>query len=244
MNQQLEQRVRDRTAELEAANRELEAFAYSVSHDLRSPLRGINGWSAALEEDCGDQLDPHGRAYLSRLRAESQRMGELIDGLLQLSRIGRQPMKAEAVDLAEVARKIATRLEEQNPDRRIEFAIGQQGTVVSGDPRLLEIALTNLLENAVKFTGPREVARIEFGCEPEGSQPVYYVRDNGVGFDMEYVGTLFGAFQRLHRASEFPGTGIGLATVQRVIRRHGGRVWAEAKMGEGAVFRFTIGAQE
>jgi PAS domain S-box-containing protein len=243
LNATLERRVRERTAQLEAANQELEAFAYSVSHDLRAPLRGIDGWSLALLEDCHDRLDRRGSEYLGRVRSETQRMGLLIDDLLQLSRIGRQEMRRQRVDLAAIAERIAARLEEAHPGRRIEFAI-QPELAGYGDPRLLEVALTNLFGNAVKFTGPRKAARIEFGRQQNGGGCPYYVRDNGVGFEMAYAGALFGAFQRLHHASEFPGSGIGLATVQRIIHRHGGRVWGEGQIGAGATFYFTLGGSE
>ncbi|MBZ5726388.1 MAG: PAS domain S-box protein [Acidobacteriia bacterium] len=242
LNTELEQRVRERTAQLEAANKELEAFAYSVSHDLRAPLRGIDGWSLALAEDYAGQLDDRAHQYLERVRSEAQRMGLLIDDLLQLSRITRAEMERGTVELSSIAQAIAARLREAHADRRIEFVIGPALTA-DGDARLLEIALTNLLENAVKFTGPCAQARIEFGETECAGERAYYVRDNGVGFDMAFAGKLFGAFQRLHKTSEFPGTGIGLATVQRIIHRHGGRVWAEAVPGRGATFYFTIGAQ-
>ncbi|MCW5978714.1 MAG: PAS domain S-box protein [Bryobacteraceae bacterium] len=242
LNAELEQRVRDRTAQLEAANQELEAFSYSVSHDLRAPLRGIDGWSLALLEDYGGQLDVRARQYLNRVRFETQRMGALIDDLLQLSRVSLSEMQRRAVDLTALAHAVAVRLREDEPRRELDFSI-QPGLTAPGDPRLLEIALMNLLGNAAKFTAPRDRARIEFGClEPDGD-PVFYVRDNGVGFDMTYAGALFGAFQRLHKTSEFPGSGIGLATVQRVIRRHGGRLWAEAEVDRGATFYFTLGDQ-
>jgi PAS domain S-box-containing protein len=240
LNADLEDRVRRRTTQLEAANKELEAFAYSVSHDLRTPLRGIDGWSLALVEDYGGQLDEKAHGYVDRVRAEEQRMGALIDDLLQLSRVIRSEMAAGAVDLTSIARTIAARLTEDNSGRRIEFTIAG-GLAANGDARLLEIALENLFGNAVKFTGPRAEARIEFGRAGGDGERPFYVRDNGVGFDMAFAGTLFGAFQRLHRASEFPGTGIGLATVQRIIHRHGGRVWAEAKPDRGATFYFTLG---
>lgn len=242
LTQELEQRVRDRTAQLEASNHELEAFAYSVSHDLRAPLRGIDGWSLALLEDYGGMLDETARQYLDRVRAETQRMGHLIDDLLKLSRLTRIEMQYESVDLSALVRAIAFRLQEAEPNRNIDFVI-QEGLQTFGDPRLLEIVLDNLLSNAVKFTGPRAEARIEFGQTNNGHETAFFLRDNGVGFDMAYSKTLFGAFQRLHKYTEFPGTGIGLATAQRVLRRHGGRIWADARPDEGATFYFTIGTE-
>jgi len=239
LNAELEERVRDRTSQLEAANKELETFAYSVSHDLRAPLRGIDGWSLALVEDFGDKLDGEARHYLSRVRSEAQRMGQLIDDLLQLSRVTRAPLERESVDLTSLARSIADTLREIHADRQIEFAI-EPGLGTQGDARLLEVVLTNLLGNAVKFTGKQPAARIEFGRTEQEGQPAFYVRDNGAGFDMAYARSLFGPFQRLHRASDFPGTGIGLATVQRIIHRHGGRIWAEAQVNQGATFYFTL----
>ncbi|HOT28985.1 MAG TPA: ATP-binding protein [Candidatus Ozemobacteraceae bacterium] len=235
----LEQRVQDRTVQLESANQELEAFAYSVSHDLRAPLRGIDGWSLALLEDCADKLDEQGKQYLGRVRSETQRMGQLIDELLQLSRVTRSPFQPRDVDLAALAYRIADRLTESSPGRTLTFRIERE-MVARGDPALLEIALTNLFENAVKFTGPCSDAQIEFGRVVVDGKPAFSVRDNGVGFDMAYYSKLFGAFQRLHKASEFPGTGIGLATVARIIHRHGGRVWASSELGKGASFQFTL----
>jgi PAS domain S-box-containing protein len=240
LNADLEKRVRERTAQLETANQELEAFAYSVSHDLRAPLRGIDGWSLALAEDYADQLDAQALKYVDRVRSETQRMGLLIDDLLHLSRVTRSEMQFVPVDLTSAAHGIAARLTEENPGRQIEFVI-QPGLTGVGDARLLEIALTNLLSNAVKFTGPHGRARIEFGQDSCNGRPCFYVRDDGVGFDMTYADRLFRAFQRLHKTSEFPGTGIGLAIVQRVIHRHGGKVWAEAQIDRGAKFFFTLG---
>jgi PAS domain S-box-containing protein len=241
LNSELEQRVRERTAQLEASNKELEAFSYSVSHDLRAPLRGIDGWSLVLLEEYGERLDPEAQGYLDRVRSETQRMGLLIDDLLNLARVTRSEMQVEPVDLTSLARLIAVRLQEAEPKRRMEFLI-QSGLAASGDSRLLEVALTNLFSNAVKFTAPRAQPRIEFGQQRTASELIYHVRDNGVGFNMAYAGTLFGAFQRLHKPSEFPGTGIGLATVQRVVGRHGGRAWAHAQPDKGATFFFTLGS--
>ena len=239
LNDELEQRVKDRTAQLEASNRELEAFCYSVSHDLRAPLRGIDGWSLALLEDYREKFDEKGRQYLQRVRADTQRMGQLIDDLLLLSRVARGPIQRSPVDLTATAQRVVARLREAEPERRVEFAI-QPGLTAHGDARLLEIVLSNLLGNAWKFSRARPLARVEFGRTEMDSGPAFFVRDNGVGFDMTYAQKLFGVFQRMHKASEFPGTGIGLATVQRVIQRHGGRVWAEAQVDRGATFYFTL----
>ena len=239
LNSELENRVQQRTLQLENANKELEAFSYSVSHDLRAPLRGIDGWSLALLEDYNHLLDDQGRKYLGRVRSESQRMGNLIDDLLKLSRVNRIDMKKMEVDISDIAQTIANRLSESHAARRCEFII-EPGLHGKGDPQMLEIALTNLLDNAFKFTGTKELAKIEFGKLQLNDGPTYFVRDNGVGFDMEYAKKLFGAFQRMHKQSDFPGTGIGLATVKRIISRHGGRIWAESKPGEGATFYFTV----
>ncbi|MFA6561995.1 MAG: DUF3365 domain-containing protein [Verrucomicrobiia bacterium] len=239
LNTELEQRVADRTIQLAVANQELESFAYSVSHDLTAPLRGIDGWSLALLEDYSGRLDERARQYLSRIRAETQRMGQLIDDLLKLSRVTRAEMRPNPVDLTGLAESIVLRLQEDLPHRQLEFVI-QQGLTGQGDERLLRIALTNLLGNAVKFTSKRPAARIEFGLTYVKDRPAYFVRDNGAGFDMAFAKKLFGAFQRMHKASEFPGTGIGLATVQRIIQRHGGRIWAEAQVNQGTTFYFTL----
>jgi PAS domain S-box-containing protein len=227
---------------LENTNMELEAFAYSVSHDLRAPLRGIDGWSLALLEDFGHLFDEKAQQYLGRVRSETQRMGHLIDDMLKLSRVNRSEMKLEIVEFSALISSITQRIQEANPQRRFEFTI-QPGLMVIGDPQLLEIALTNLLDNAVKFTGMREITCIEFGVIVIGDELNYYIRDNGVGFDMNYSKKLFGAFQRMHKQTDFPGTGIGLATVQRIIHRHSGQIWAEAKVDEGAAFYFTIGTR-
>jgi light-regulated signal transduction histidine kinase (bacteriophytochrome) len=239
LNDELEQRVAERTTQLQLANKELEAFSYSVSHDLRAPLRGINGWSQALLEDYGDTLDPQAQQYLGRVRSEAQRMNALIDDMLQLARLTRAEMHREVVDLSALARSIAARLSEAEPERQVEVVV-QDGLSAEGDRRLLEVALTNLLSNAFKFTGKVAAAQIEVGrAEPPGERP-FFVRDNGAGFNMAYASKLFAPFQRMHSAAEFPGTGVGLAIVQRVIQRHGGRVWADSRSGEGATFLFTL----
>ncbi|HET6603015.1 MAG TPA: PAS domain S-box protein [Xanthomonadaceae bacterium] len=231
-----------RAVELQAVNEELESFSYSVSHDLRAPLRAIDGFSRALLEDQAERLDAEGQAWLGRIRAATHRMGVLIDDLLELARVSRQDVTPVPVDLAEEARRIAETLRHGDPERQVELRIPERLDALA-DPRLLRVALQNLIGNAWKFTGPREHARIELGEEQHDGGPAFYVRDNGVGFDMAYAGKLFGAFQRLHDAGSFPGTGIGLATVQRVIHKHGGRVWAEAAEGAGATFWFTLGPQ-
>jgi PAS domain S-box-containing protein len=239
LNTKLEQRVKDRTAQLEILNKELESFAYSVSHDLRAPLRGIDGWSLALQEDYYEQLNDQARQDLNRIRSETQRMGQLIDDLLKLSRVTRTEMEPMSVDLTALAHSIVTRMHKENAERKINFII-QQGLSARGDINLLEIVLTNLFENACKFTSKRALAQIEFGRTDIDNTPVYFIRDNGVGFNMQYAQNLFGAFWRLHKPSEFPGTGIGLATVQRIIHRHSGRVWVDAHVDVGATFYFTL----
>ena len=239
LNTELEQRVIERTRQLEAANKELEAFAYSVSHDLRAPLRGIDGFSQVMLEDSADKLDREGAHYLQRLRAASQRMGHLIDDMLKLSRVTRIKIQGRKVDLSVLAETITAELQQRQPERRVQFVI-TSGLTANGDKRLLEIALENLLENAWKFTGKHARARIEFGCNETNGKSTYFVRDDGVGFDMAYADKLFGAFQRLHSSTEFEGTGIGLATVQRIIHRHGGEVWGEGAVEKGAAFYFTL----
>ena len=242
LNEELEQRVielGERTEQLQAANKELEAFSYSVSHDLRAPLRTLDGFSQALLEDYGDELDELGKDYLQRVRYAAQHMAQLIDDMLSLSRITRSEMRCEKVDLTALARSIAVELKQRQPERQGEFIIAE-GLAGNGDPRLLWVVLENLLDNAWKFTRTRECARIEFGHTKADGKSAYFVRDNGVGFDMTYVDKLFGAFQRLHSPVEFEGTGIGLATVQRIIHRHDGCVWAEGAVNQGATFGFTL----
>lgn len=239
LNASLERRVHDRTSQLEAANKELEAFAYSVSHDLRAPLRGIDGWSMAFLEDYGAQCDERGKSYLNRVRSETQRLGQLIDDLLEFSRVTRLQIAHRPVNLTALANKITGRLLDFETTREIQFVI-EPDLRAEGDESLLAVVLTNLFENAVKFTKGRSPAIIEFGQVNSESGPEFFVRDNGVGFDMRYAHNLFGVFQRLHKASEFAGTGIGLATVARIINRHGGSIRAESKIGEGAVFYFRV----
>jgi light-regulated signal transduction histidine kinase (bacteriophytochrome) len=244
---QVEQSLRQRKAELrqlntrlEASNRELESFSYSVSHDLRAPLRSIDGFSQALMEDYYDQLDTTAKDFLTRIRTATQRMGKLIDDLLALSRLTRQEMKHEPVDLSAMARAIANELQQNHPDRHVAITI-QDGLYASGDSHLLSLVVKNLLDNAWKFTSKQAQARIEFGATLQPDEKlIYFVRDDGAGFDMTYADKLFGAFQRLHNLREFPGTGVGLATVQRIIHRHGGRIWAEAAVNQGATFYFTL----
>jgi PAS domain S-box-containing protein len=231
-----------RATELEATNRELEAFSYSVSHDLRAPLRSIDGFSLALVEDYGAQLSGHAQDYLQRVRQAAQRMATLIDDLLNLSRVTRSELRLDQVDLSALARSVAAELQQAEPDRPATFVIAPELTA-RGDQRLLGIVLTNLLGNAWKFTGQREQPRIEFGASGPDSEREFFVRDNGAGFDMAYVQRLFGAFQRLHEQNQFPGSGIGLATVQRIIHRHGGTIWAEGQLNQGATFYFTLGHQ-
>jgi PAS domain S-box-containing protein len=237
--ERLEVLVRQRTAELESVNRELEAFSYSVSHDLRAPLRAIDGFARALNDDFADRFDSVARDYLDRVRNAAQRMGTLIDDLLQLSRVGRIELHPGEVDLSAMANEIVGQLAAAEPERQVSVEIAPQ-LRAQGDARLLHIVLSNLLGNAWKYTGKTGQARIVFGQEHRDGQDVFYVRDNGAGFDMQYANKLFGAFQRLH-GPEFPGTGIGLATVARVIARLGGRVWAEGEVGKGATFYFTLG---
>ncbi len=226
-------------AKLAATNKELEAFSYSVSHDLRSPLRSIDGFSQALLEDYHENIDKRGQDYLRRLRGASQKMGELIDGILKLSRLTRSEMHCEPTNLSLLAEEIAHRLQETHPERRVKFAIDKE-LIAKGDAQLLRAMLENLLGNAWKFTGKNPNAKIEFGIDRSNGKNAYFIRDNGAGFDMTYADKLFGAFQRLHEAKDFPGTGIGLATVQRIIHRHGGDIWAVGAVNKGATFYFTL----
>ena len=242
LNVELDSRVRHRTAELESANKELEAFSYSVSHDLRSPLRTIDGFSQAVLEDFGNQLPEEGQRYLQTIRAGAQRMGTLIDDLLTFSRLSRLPLQRQSVDMQQLARETFDELVSEAKGRSIEVSFGELPSV-SGDPALLRQVWANLLSNAQKYSRERATPLIKVDCirDVEGTEPVFFVRDNGTGFDMRYADKLFGVFQRLHRAEEFEGTGVGLAIVQRVIYRHGGRIWAEAEEGKGATFYFTLG---
>jgi PAS domain S-box-containing protein len=240
LNDELEQRVVERTAQLEAANLELEAFSYSVSHDLRAPLRGIDGFSQALLEDYTDRLDAEGQEHLQRIRMASQRMAQLIDDLLKLSRVTRSEMQIKDVDLTVLASEIITELRIAHPERKVVF-YAPESLTVKADADLMRIALNNLLSNAWKFTAKRPLGHIELGHLMRDGRKAYFVRDDGVGFDMHYVDKLFGAFQRLHSTAEFEGTGIGLAIVQRIVRRHSGLIWAESKIDQGATFFFTLG---
>ncbi|MEZ5831491.1 MAG: PAS domain S-box protein [Dongiaceae bacterium] len=237
--QELNQRLQLDNAELAAVIKELEAFSYSVSHDLRAPLRAIDGFSQALMEDAGPLLNSEHLSYLNRVRQAAQRMGLLIDDLIKLARVTRTDIKIGDVDLTAMAQKIVTELQDGAPERQAEFIIAP-GLHTNGDSRLVQVALDNLLGNSWKFTAPRSPARIEFGSTDVDGKPTFFVQDNGVGFDMTYAGKMFGAFQRFHDAREFAGTGIGLATVQRIIHKHGGRIWAESQPGVGATFYFTL----
>jgi len=239
LNAELENRVRDRTAQLETANRELESFSYSVSHDLRAPLRAIDGFGQALVDDFPDNLPGDAKRYLSRIRASTQHMAQLIEDLLKLARVSRGPLERRTVDLGEVARQVVGELQQREPGRAVEVSVWD-GMHAEGDPHLLRAALDNLIGNAWKFTAKSAEPRIEIGALKDRGRATFFVRDNGAGFDMAYADKLFGAFQRLHSTTEYAGTGIGLATVQRIVHRHGGRIWAEGEVGKGAVFFFTL----
>ena len=235
----LERRVESRTAQLTAANKELEAFSYSVSHDLRTPLRAIDGFSRELLQNSLDKLDAQGQSDLHRIRAAAQRMAQLIDDLLKLSRITREELVPENVNLSAIAEKIIENLRIMQPQRQVEWVLAPDVSA-RGDVQLLRVALENLIGNAWRFTEKSAHAKIEFGTTKRDGKKTFFVGDNGAGFNMAYAEKLFGVFQRLHDAREFAGTGIGLATVQRIIHRHGGKIWAEAEVDHGATFFFTL----
>jgi signal transduction histidine kinase len=239
LNEQLEERVRLRTAELEAANNELEAFSYSVSHDLRAPLRHVDGFSRILIESQGSKMDAEGQRYLGEIRDASQRMAGMIEDLLRLAQIGRQQLRLQKTSIKDLIDDVLADLKSEVCERRIEWRVGELPSLEC-DRGLVKQVFTNLVGNAVKYTRPREVAVIEIGHRDGEGHPVIFVRDNGAGFEMKYADKLFGAFQLLHRQDEFEGTGVGLATVHRIIRRHGGRIWAEAEPQKGATFYFTL----
>jgi PAS domain S-box-containing protein len=239
LNLELESRVLERTSELLNLNQELESFNYSIAHDLRAPLRGVDGFSHLLLEEYGDKLDEEGRQYLQRVRAGASRLGELIDALLALSQLSRGELRFARVNLTAIATEIAGALIAQDPNRRVEFEVAPRLLAV-GDPGLLRTLLASLLENAWKFTSNTPNARITVGHGTEGGTSIFFVRDNGAGFDPTYSSKLFMPFQRLHAPGEFEGHGVGLATAQRIVKRHGGRLWAEGKVGEGATFSFTL----
>lgn len=243
LNADLERRVQDRTTQLEMANKELESFSYSVSHDLRAPLRAIDGFSQALVEDYRDELDETGKDYLRRVRAAAQKMGALIDDMLKLAKVNRTEVILGEVDLSEMVNSIMDELRDAEPDRQVTVKV-TSGLTAWCDSHLIKIALINLMNNAWKYTSKTGNASIEFGMRFHNGSPAFFVQDNGVGFDMAYADKLFGAFQRLHSAGEFSGTGVGLATVKRVISRHGGDIWAEAAPDKGATFYFTLPPRE
>jgi light-regulated signal transduction histidine kinase (bacteriophytochrome) len=242
LNRELEQRVAERTAQLESANKELEAFSYSVSHDLRAPLRAVNGFSEIVVNQFGPQLPEEARRFLGIIRESALEMGELIDDLLAFSRLSRQPLTKHPVDMHRLVNDCLQDLASERNGRQVEVRIGELPQAL-GDPSLMKQAWSNLLSNALKYTRRRKQAVVEIGCLRQSEEAVYFVRDNGAGFDMQYADKLFGVFQRLHRAEEFEGTGVGLAIVQRIIHRHGGRVWAEGALDRGATFYFTLDGQ-
>jgi signal transduction histidine kinase len=237
---ELEERIRERTSQLEAANKELESFSYSVSHDLRAPLRAINGFSRILSEDYAVQVPKEARRYLDLVQDNARKMGQLVDDLLNFSRLGRQALQKQQVSPADLARQVLEEIHSEDQGRNVQVSIGDL-PVAQADPSLLRQVYTNLISNAFKYTRARDKAQIEIGAtSANGNGIVYYVKDNGAGFDMQYAGKLFGVFQRLHKAEEFEGTGVGLAIVQRIIQRHGGHIWAEAEVDKGAKFSFTL----
>jgi len=239
MNEELEQRVKERTAQLEATNKDLEAFSSSVSHDLRTPLLIIDGFSYIILEKYGEKLDDIGKDYLVRVRSATKRMAMLIENLLKLSRITTLQVQSTKVNLSALVRSVAEMVQQNHPQQTVDLFI-EEGVFVQADTNLLQIALTNLLENAWKYTSKTDHSRIEFGVTVKDNKKVYYVKDNGVGFDMTQASNLFKAFQRFHSQDEFPGTGIGLATVNRIINRHGGSIWADSEPQKGAIFYFTL----
>lgn len=239
LNLELEERVVSRTAQLTAANKELEAFAYSLSHDLRAPLRCIDGYSLTILEDYDSKLDSHGRHYLKRMRTASQHMAQLIDDMLRLSRVVRSELQKKSVNISEMASAIAEQIKSMSPERSVEFIIAPE-LIVNADQNMMRIVLENLLENSWKFTSRHATGRIELNRMDKDGETVYYVRDDGAGFEMEFATKLFSPFQRLHSDEDFEGTGIGLATVNRIISRHGGRVWASSEVEKGATFYFTL----
>jgi PAS domain S-box-containing protein len=240
LNAELEQRVTRRTAELKAANEELEAYSYSISHDLRAPLRAMNGFARILEEQANGQLAPTARHAIQRIADNAARMGQLIDGLLDFSSLNWRPVTKKPVQPAVIAREVLAELRPEAKDRRVKISIGKLPRCTA-DPTLLKQVFVNLLSNALKYSRDRDPAIIKIGCRQENGGPVYFVRDNGAGFNMDYAGKLFRVFQRLHTADQFEGTGAGLAIVHRIIERHGGRIWAEAAVDRGATFYFTLG---
>lgn len=241
-NAELEQRLRERTAQLEEARAELSSFLYSIAHDLQAPVRRVLGFSKILETDCAEGLGEEGRQHLARIVAATSGMGRLIDGLIGLSRVNRAELRRVPTDLTALAEVVAAELQIAEPERAVEFVIAP-GLTALADPDLMRVALEHLLRNAWKFTGRHAAARIEFGAEKHDGETVFFVRDDGAGFDMAFTDKLFTPFQRLHRADEFEGTGIGLATVQRIVRRHGGRIFAEGAVERGATFSFTLPGQ-
>jgi light-regulated signal transduction histidine kinase (bacteriophytochrome) len=243
LNEELEQRVKARTAELEFANRELESFSYSVSHDLKAPIRAIQGFSRILAAEYAARLDEEGLRLLEVIVSNTQIMAKLIDDLLALSRLGRQQISKSHVNLAALARQVFEQLQAQEPERELHLNV-QALPPAWGDPALLQQVMMNLLDNAIKYTRAKKTAAIEVGGHTQGRETIYYVKDNGVGFDERYADKLFGVFQRLHGGQEYEGTGVGLAIVQRIIHRHGGRVWAEGRVGAGATFYFSLTKSE